>query len=382
MATNHPNRRAEVALPSKFKHVVIAAAAFAFGISIPILSVALFGDPSDARSEGSIALAPLPQTEALTALDNETLVTPDLLAGEVPEDANPTETIALFAEPEAPTDSKTPQPKRIEIPQAVLGLPQAPISGLTRRSKFGPVPSKAAGSSLSAYRRPYTRKAGKKPVSIIVGGLGVNRGLTQDAIEKLPADVTLSFAAHSVGLQEWINTARADGHEVLIEIPMESAAFDPAEPGADRALRVTVPPAENGRRLDWMMSRAQGYAGLINFNGDLFLTRTDAAAAYMDHLSKSGVGFFTDGAFETPSLPSLAKSMRQPYKTGHGLIDPDPIAQVISARLIGLSQSAQSGSHPVGVGFGYPETLSEVQAWIASLDAQNLQLAPATSALN
>jgi len=95
-----------------------------------------------------------------------------------------------------------------------------------------------------------------------------------------------------------------------------------------------------------MMSRAQGYAGLINFNGDIFLTRADMAA-----------------------------------QSGNGLIDPHPVPRVIAARLSSLGQTAKSGSHPVGVGFVYPETLSEVRTWIATLEGQNLQLAPATSAL-
>ena len=384
MAHTHPNRRTALTLPSRRKHIALAAALFIIGVAAPIFCVAAFGDSLDAQSEGRLALAPLPPVEPLSPLNNESLDVPDLLAGDVPEGVNPTETLASIAPQETPpaTDAATGiEPKRIDIPQTTIALPPAPIPGLTRNSSFGPVPSKAAGSALSAYRRPFTRKAGKRPVSLIVGGLGVNRGLTQDAIETLPADVTLSFAAHSVGLQAWVDVARADGHEVLIEIPMESAVFDPTEPGADRALRVTVPPAENGRRLDWMMARAQGYAGLINFNGDVFLTRTDAAASYIDRLSKTGVGFFTDGDFETPTLPALTKSMRQPFKTGHGLIDPDPIAQVISRRLSGLSQAAKSGGHPVGVGFAFPETLAEVQSWIATLDEENLQLAPATAAL-
>jgi polysaccharide deacetylase 2 family uncharacterized protein YibQ len=359
----------------------MAATVFVIGLAAPVLAVSLFGDERAATSEGSIALAPLPPSKLIAPLNNETLETTDLLAGDVPEGVNPTESLVIADAPGA-ADQMPPGSKRIDIPQAAAGLPKAPIPGLTRESAFGPVPSKSAGSALKAYRRPFARQAGKQPVSIIVGGLGVNRGLTQDAIETLPADVTLSFAAHSIGLQEWVDAARADGHEVLIEIPMESANFDLAEPGADKALRVTVPPAENGRRLDWMMARAQGYAGLINFNGELFLNRTDAAATYMDRLSKTGVGFFTDGDFATPTLPSLARSMRQPFKTGHGLIDPEPIPRIISARLNGLSQTARSGSHPVGVGFAYSETISEVQAWIATLDGQNLQLAPATSALN
>lgn len=380
MSNAHPNRRRALTLPSKRKHIFLAAAVFLTAICLPLLMVGTFGDARDAGSEGSLALAPLPPPAVLTPLDNETLETPDLLAGEVPEDVNPTELFAEAIEPKAPV-SAAPEPKRIEIPQRTRALPKAPISGLTRQSAFGPVPTKGAGSALFAYRRSFQPQAGKKPVSLIVGGLGVNRSLTQDAIQSLPADVTLSFAAHTVGLQDWIDTARADGHEVLIEVPMESAGFDPSEPGADRTLRITVPPAENRRRLEWMMSRAQGYAGLINFNGDVFLTRTDVAAPFMDTLSKTGLGFLTDGDFETPSLPALAKSVRQPFKTGNGLVDPDPIARVISARLSRLSLTAASGSHPVGVGFAYPETLSEVQIWIATLDAKNLQLAPATSAL-
>jgi len=380
MSNAHPNRRTALALPSTSKHILMAGSVLALGLALPILAVATFGDAEDAKSAGLLALAPLPPVETLTALDDMTLATPDLLAGDVPDGVNPTDAIQAEAAPNA-LASTGPEPKRIEITPSTRALPRAPIAGLTRQSAFGPVPSKRAGNALLAYKRPFQRQAGKQPVSLIIGGLGVNRSLTQDAIQSLPADVTLSFAAHSVGLQDWVNTARADGHEVLIEIPMESGNFDPTEPGANRALRTALPPAENGRRLDWMLSRAQGYAGLINFNGDAFLTRADAAAPYMDRISQTGLGFLTDGAFEAPALPALASSVRQPFKVGHGLIDPDPIGRVISARLSGLSQTATSGTHPVGVGFAFPETLAEVQAWIATLDAQNLQLAPATAAL-
>jgi len=359
MSNSHPNRRVAVALPSKRKHLLLAACALVLGFSIPVTFVSLFGDANHAQSEGALALAPLPIVEPVAApLENEALETPDLLAGEIPEDINPTE-IPAEPEPEEPTtapQSIAPAPIRIDIPQDPNALPRAPIAGLTRTSRFGPIPIKGSNSALRAYKRPFLRQAGKTPVSLIIGGLGVNRGLTQDAIQNLPADVTLSFAAHSTGLQELINSARADGHEVLIEIPMDSANFDPSEPGADKALLTTVTLNENGERLDWLMSRAQGYAGLINFNGDIFLTRSDIAKPYVG-------------------------SKAQPFKAGNGLIDPHPVPRVISARLNSLSQTAKSGTHPVGVGFVYPETIAAVRTWISSLDEQNLQLAPATAAL-
>ena len=254
MPNPHPNRRIAPTLPSRRKHLLLAACALLLGFSIPVAFVSLFGDATDAHSEGAQALPPLPQLAVLTPLENETLATPDLLAGDVPEGVNPTETIINDTNTE-PTPQAQPVPKRIDIPQDAGALPKAPIAGLTRTSKFGPVPIKGSSSALSAYKRPFERDNSKSPVSLIIGGLGVNRGLTQDAIKNLPADVTLSFAAHSTGLQGLIDSARADGHEVLIEIPMDSATFDPSEPGADKALLTTIAPAENGDRLDWMMSR-------------------------------------------------------------------------------------------------------------------------------
>ncbi len=385
MSMQNPTRRSAIKLPSRRKHGMLAAAVLLGGLTLPVAVTAIFGNPVDASAEGRLALAPLPEIEPLAPLNDETLDTPDLLAGDVPEGVNPTDALAaskLVTDALGNPAPSAPKPKTINIPTGQSrALPKAPIAGLTRQSAFGPVPSKTAGNALIAYRRPFQPQSGKQPVSIIIGGLGINGRLTQDAIRTLPADVTLSFAAHSSDLQGWIDKARADGHEVLIEIPMESEGFDPSEPGADHALRISESVNETGRNLDWILSRAQGYAGVINFNGDLFLQRTDVAAPFMDRLSQTGLGFLTDGSFETPSLMALSKSTRQPFKAGHGLIDPDPISRVIAARLVGLATSAKSGEHPVGVGFGYPETLTEVQDWVARLDTQNLQLAPATAAL-
>ena len=63
----------------------MAVGALAFGFAIPVISATVFGDSRDAQSEGSLALAPPPIVEPLTPLEDETLETPDLLAGEVPE---------------------------------------------------------------------------------------------------------------------------------------------------------------------------------------------------------------------------------------------------------------------------------------------------------
>lgn len=378
MPSNTPTRRAALKLPSRRKHLAMAATVLCLGLALPILAARLFGDATDAVPQGVVAVAPLPPVEPLSPLDNEALETPDLLAGDVPEGVNPTAVAGVETQPDTPPDTS----RRIDVNTVVAGaLAPAPMAGLTRQGRFGPVPKAGERTALEFYKRPFRAKPDKKPVSLIIGGLGVNRVLTQRAIDELPPDVTLSFAAHSTGLQSWVDAARAAGHEVLIEIPMESQTFDPNEQGADRALRVTANAQENARNLDWLLSRAQGYFGVTNFNGDAFLTRTDIAAPFMTALSETGLGFITDGDFDTPSLEALSKSVNQPFKTGHGLIDPNPVPAIIQGRLRELTGAAQDGSHPIGVGFAFAETMNEVQGWIAVLDAQGLQLAPASAAL-
>ncbi len=379
--TNLPRRRQPIRLPSRRKHALLAGAVLLLGLTIPIGSALLFGDAEDAVAQGSVALAQRPVAPETSALDNDTLDLPDLLAGEVPIGENPTERLVEPA-PEASPDPATPQPKTIIVPPGPrTSLPAAPIAGLTRDATFGPVPQRGSRTILSAYKRPFTAQSGKAPVSVIIGGMGVNRALTQQAIDQLPPEVTLSFAAHAAGLQDWIDSARAAGHEVMIELPMEDTVYDPSSPGARNTLRLNPSDRQLERNLDWLLSRGQGYFGVTNFNGEAYLQRADAAAPLIDALATTGAGFITDGAFDVPTVDALAKTVGQPFKAGHGLIDPDPIPAVIKARLDNLARAATDGSHPVGVGFAYAETITATRDWIAELDARGLQLAPASASL-
>ena len=138
---------------------------------------------------------------------------------------------------------------------------------------------------------------------------------------------------------------------------------------------------QNKENLDWLLSRAQGYFGIINYNGDAFLTRADAAAPTLNRLSDSGLAFISDGAFTAPSLDALAQSVGLPYTAGFGLIDPEPKSALIEIELSRLASQSAEGHTPVGVGFAYPETISSVKRWIDDLPGQSLELVPASATL-
>ena len=365
--------------------------------------VELYGDAGDAIPQQRVEISSPPQAAAFDSLNGTGTALPDLL-GDVAVGENPTDAIAqkqqldalgnpipsgadeIMAGQSEAADRAAPSSNTGEITingQSInSGLVKAPVAGLTRTSPYGAVPAKAADgrTPFKVYARPYEAVPNTKPVSLIIGGLGINQTLTQRAINELPAEITLSFAAHAPNLQDQIDAARARGHEVLLEIPMESEEFDPAEPGADWALRVgSAAATQNKRNLDRLLSRASGYFAVTNYNGGLFLQRSDNVVPMMTALEAAGVGFVFDGSVNAPSLSTLANASRLPFLKAFALIDANPDSASINGELGQMTSLAQSGTAPVGVGFTFPQTIDAVSEWTASLESKGLTLAPVSS---
>ncbi|MGJ8559405.1 MAG: divergent polysaccharide deacetylase family protein [Litorimonas sp.] len=376
-------RRQALSLPKRRHHLSLALIALIILISTPMLMARFFGSDSDAKPKGSVSIANLPEGQTLSPLDERGDTLTDLLADLVPAGENPTDAIAAIDALGNPVGAKpSPTPKTIVLPPPTPKAPPLDQS-LIRQSRFGaiPGPNRAGKTPLDAYGLPSYARNGRTPVSIIVGGLGINAALTQRAIDELPPAVTLSFAAQTPGLQGWIDQARVRGHEVLLEIPMEGAEFDATAQGTERTLRVSLNAADNRQHLYYLMSRAQGYAGVINYQGDVLLRRSDALGPILNEIKASGLGFFIDGSFDAPTAGVLAQSISLPFKTSFGLIDPAPSQSVIEARLGNLAAEAKQSPGVLGVGFVYPQTIDAVKGWAATLSSQGLILVPATATL-
>lgn len=373
----------------------------AFGVVVALFAIVAvavmhFGRANDAITMQSVPLSERPNTVNSQSLDNQNARLPDLLGGETAQGENPTEQIVQLDALGNPIDTNSGglaggndvAPMSVTI-NGQLQTPSAVIAALTKNSPFGPVPAIASDGrkAVSSYARTANIAPGTKPISIIIGGLGINRTLTRRAMNDLPPNVTLSFAAHALDLQNQIDEARQRGFEVMLELPMESKEFDAAEPGANRALRVTGSNIKttNMRNLDWLMSRANGYFAVTNYNGDAFLSRSDVMVPMLTRLSSSGLGFIFDGSSAAPSLPTLASASALPYAKAYTLLDENPDTGSINERLAALAAHASAKSTQadaaIGFGFTYPQTLDAVIAFTANLNAQGLSLVPASSML-
>lgn len=100
------------------------------------------------------------------------------------------------------------------------------LPDLVEESQNGPIPRMGpqGDKPFDAYARASITPdaaGGRALVAVIVTGLGLSESGTLDAIEKLPDTVTLAFAPYGRTLKRTASVARAGGHELMLEIPLE-----------------------------------------------------------------------------------------------------------------------------------------------------------------
>lgn len=271
----------------------------------------------------------------------------------------------------------------------VIRVPDAPGGGrlaevdkrLTERGRHGLLPkiSAEAGRPREVYARPFDggKAVGKPLVAIVVTGLGLGSGVTGEAIAKLPPDVTLAFAPYGADLERQAARAREDGHEILLQAPMEGMGGAEGETGP-QALLAEAPEAMNRDRLHWLMSRFQGYVGLTNYQGAKFSASRGALRPVMEELSQRGLIYVDDGSTDRSLAAEVAGAAGLPAAKGDAVLDGLKPAEIDTALAKAEAQARASG-RVIVFGPALPATIERLSRWARGLEARGLVLAPVSA---
>ena len=203
-----------------------------------------------------------------------------------------------------------------------LSVAHLPDRALIEESESGPLPIRAADGRrpVDVYARPWSGARGAR-VAIVIGGLAVSQTGTQEAIEKLPAEVTLAFAPQGNSIGRWMQAARRKGHEILMQAPLEPFDYPNVDPGRN-TLTVAATPQENLENLRWTLSRTTNYVGVMNYMGARFVADANAMAPVMAELGKRGLLYLDDGSTARSVAPDLALKDRVPFASGDAIAAP------------------------------------------------------------
>jgi polysaccharide deacetylase 2 family uncharacterized protein YibQ len=251
-------------------------------------------------------------------------------------------------------------------------LAPAPFTGMTAPGPGGLLPIIAADgrASWKAYARPFVDD-GRPKIALVIGGMGLNPDATRSAIDGLPPEVTLSFSPYAEGLQAQVDRARAAGHEVMIEIPMEPLEYPDNDPGPYTLLS-QAQPQDIQNKLAWLMSRATGYFAVTNAYGSKYLSQEKAMGTFVQALRQRGVAFIDDGQAASRG-GGLRRASMGPR------IDGDLDAAAIDNQLLALEALALQSGGAMGTASAYPLTVAQVQSWAAAVKDRGYALAPASA---
>jgi len=254
---------------------------------------------------------------------------------------------------------------------------------LLENSRYGMIPMVADGlKPFTAYAAEADRaRAAKMPVvAIVVGGLGVGAAKTTDAIMKLPAAVTLAFTPYGSDPGKLAERARAQRHEILLQIPMEPFDYPDNDPGP-QTLLTTLAPEQNLDRMYWHLSRIQGYAGIANFMGARFVVADATMQPIIREAAKRGLGYLDDGSAPRSVAAALAAGQAMPFARADVSIDAVPTAVEIDRALAKLESLAKERGTAVGIASALPISIERIGVWIKALESHGVMLVPLTTAM-
>ena len=247
-------------------------------------------------------------------------------------------------------------------------------------STDGPLPriSRDGRKAMDVYARAFDANDPRPKIALIVSGLGLSASMTQAAVDHLPPGITFAFTPYGASLQGAVSTARANGHEVLIEVPLEPYDYPNSDPGQNTLLTGTAS-VDNPGRLQWVMSRFTGYAGLINAQGSKFLASEPDVRAMMQVAVKRGLYFVDSGQSDQSLAREAAGVVGAAFVRGDLQVDRMPSMSAIEAELARLEVLAQQRGTALGVASVYPVTLNRVIVWANGLEQKGITLVPVSA---
>lgn len=269
--------------------------------------------------------------------------------------------------------------RRAMIGARATTLQPTPHPALIEQGRYGLVPVVAADGrqSWQIYARPYDDSDPRPQLALVIAGLGLSSAVTNQAVQ-MPGEVTLAFSPYAPDAESYVRQARAAGHEVLLELPMEPVRFPQDDPGP-RALLTSLGANQNIDRLNWVLARFAGYVGVIETQGGRFTASQVHLEPVMSEIKRRGLLYVERRVGNSPHPREIAGRLGLIRIDTDIDLDIEPSRREITRRLAAAEMLARRDGTAVLVARPLPVTFELLKAWIRRLEDEGISLAPLTA---
>ena len=158
---------------------------------------------------------------------------------------------------------------------------------------------------------------------------------------------------------------------------MEPFDYPDNDPGP-QTLLTSLTPEQNLDRLHWLMSRFQGYVGLISYMGARLTASQQGLAPVLRDAAQRGLIYVDDGASSRSVAGQLAGSHNLPFVKTDIVLDLAPTPVEIDRALARLEMKARDSGLAVGFAAAQPSTIARIADWAKKVEARGIFLVPIT----
>ncbi len=322
------------------------------------------------------AARPAPPTEPPAATSTAAVPAP---APDKPVPAPEPPPRATLYPPPPPEKPAPPSPAADKPATSVAAAGGPTPTALLEEGPYGPLPRIGPDGRLPwiLNNSRFDHGTRKPRIGLIVTGLGLSPQVTEDAIVQLPAEITLAFVPYAPELQRWIALARQFGHEVLISLPLEGGT-DADQGLGPRMLSTQASSSENLDRLRWVLSRANGYVGVVTWEGEKLLGNGQQIIPVLQEIAGRGLMVVDSRQARSNVVQQQADTLGLPFAKSRGFLDSEPGVAALDRNLQQLESLTQRAGFGVAMAVAFPDNLRRLVDWSRTVAQRGFVLAPIT----
>lgn len=215
--------------------------------------------------------------------------------------------------------------------------------------------------------------AGKKLIAIVIDDMGVDRRRSAQMID-MDAALTLSFLTYAKNVGEQTELAKFRGHELMVHMAMEPTSTS-VDPGPN-VLLTSQTDAEIRSRLEWGLSRFDGYIGINNHMGSKFTSDARGMGIVIDEVKKRGVLFLDSRTAGSTVGTKTAVSAGLPRLERNVFLDHVSEVPAVFKQLQQVENLAAKYGAVIAIGHPRDATIEALSSWIPTLAEKGFTLVP------
>jgi len=341
-------------------------AIFVVGVALGAMLGSWFADPDMPTAQVALRSAEMPYAVPVRVY-RPPVRTPGILAAPSSAEPAPVPPVApKFVRPapraEVVINSVEPIPRLIPRSDPINPKPPA----VTRIG-----PTKKQTWLANAVAAPVSE--GRAMIALVIDDLGLSQARARRTIA-LPAPLTLAYLPYGHSLPKLAAESRRAGHELIIHVNMEPKDHD-VDPGP-KALLTSLDAEELEKRLEWALTRFDGYIGISNHMGSRFTEWPDGMEVVVRVLKRHGLLYF-DSVTSTKTVgPALARAHGLVHASRDVFLDHNRDAAAVARQLAKAERIARRRGYAIAIGHPHDVTLEALKSWIPAAMKRGFMLVP------